>query len=130
MISVAAWACLLTANSLAHAADWADSQEVRDRIDKLRTRSKSGHHMPYVESPIEMDVVEKPVPVRTWRSITYNSVMGRDSKYVAMPEVVHKTEVAEADKLGYQIDNEAMRDKILELYRRPGVVVEQYVIGQ
>ena len=37
-------------------------------------------------------------------------------------------QLTEADKLGYQISDPAMRKKILELYQRKDIVVEQVVI--
>ena len=37
-------------------------------------------------------------------------------------------QLTEADKLGYQISDPAMRKKILELYKRKDIVVEQVVI--
>lgn len=38
------------------------------------------------------------------------------------------SQLAEADKLGYQISDPAMRKKILDLYKRQDIVVEQVVI--
>lgn len=37
-------------------------------------------------------------------------------------------QLTEADKLGYQISDPAMRKKILDLYKRKDIVVEQVVI--
>ena len=37
-------------------------------------------------------------------------------------------QLAESDKLGYHISGPAMRKKILELYKRQDIVVEQVVI--
>ncbi len=37
-------------------------------------------------------------------------------------------QLAEADKLGYHISDPVMRKKILELYKRQDIVVEQVVI--
>lgn len=37
-------------------------------------------------------------------------------------------QLSESDRLGYQISDPAMRKKILELYKRQDVVVEQVVI--
>lgn len=36
--------------------------------------------------------------------------------------------LAEEDKLGYQVSDQKVREKILNLYERPNVVVQQYVI--
>ena len=37
-------------------------------------------------------------------------------------------QLAEADRLGYHISDPAMRKKILDLYKRKDIVVEQVVI--
>lgn len=39
-----------------------------------------------------------------------------------------ETSLQESDKLGYQISHPEIRQKVLDLYRRPDVVVQQYVI--
>ena len=38
------------------------------------------------------------------------------------------SQLAEADKLGYHISDPIMRQKVLDLYRRQDIVVEQVVI--
>jgi hypothetical protein len=40
------------------------------------------------------------------------------------PEIVLK----ESDKLGYQVSDPVVREKIMKLYSRPDVIVQQYVI--
>ena len=39
-----------------------------------------------------------------------------------------ESQLKESDKLGYQITDPKVREKVLGLYRRPDVVVQQYVI--
>ena len=39
-----------------------------------------------------------------------------------------ETSLRETDKLGYQISDPQIRQKVVDLYRRPDVVVKQYVI--
>lgn len=48
----------------------------------------------------------------------------------AHPEIgtADVTSLRESDKLGYQISNPEIRQKVVDLYQRPDVVVQQYVI--
>lgn len=39
-----------------------------------------------------------------------------------------ETSLRETDKLGYQVSDPQIRQKVVDLYRRPDVVVKQYVI--
>ena len=45
-----------------------------------------------------------------------------------MNDAPFETPLKESDKLGYQITDQKMREKVMSLYRRPDVVVQQYVI--
>lgn len=128
-VTVIGLACL---NGLASADDWADSQEVRNRLSQLRARSvKAGTNPPLVLDTVAQPSEPIKKAVTPWRSVTYDSIGPVEPpKNGSVKKQDRKIEVAEADKLGYQLNNPAMRDKVLELYRRPDIVVEQYVIGQ
>ena len=113
-----------------HASDWADSQEVRNRLDQLRTKpgKPSSAH---ISDDLPVSFAERvQQSVKPWRNIAYDNIAPMEPSKKNVISQDRKIEVAEADKLGYQINNPSMRDKVLELYRRPDIVVEQYVIGQ
>lgn len=112
------------------ASDWAESPEVRSRFERMRARPMKQTVIPYVVEEHGATQATQRNGGKAWRSIAYDAIAPRESQMQPTRNLDRKIEVAEADKLGYQLNNPVMRDKVLELYRRPGIVVEQYVIGQ
>lgn len=112
------------------ASDWAESSEVRSRLDQLKARPIKAAPSAYVDelSDQVQDSLQK--TVKPWRNVTYEAIAPTDFPKKSARGQGRSIEVAEADKLGYQLNNAEMRNKVLELYRRPDIVVEQYVIGQ
>ncbi len=111
-----------------HASDWAESSEVRRRLDQLKARPVQASQTHYVDEMPDQAMVALQKTVKPWRSVSYDAIAPTE-----LPKHSGHTRsitVTEADKLGYQLNNAEMRNKVLELYRRPDIVVEQYVIGQ
>lgn len=116
----------------AYATDWGDSDEVRNRLDRLRAQPAKATIGPIyvVDEPHARTDDARRRSQSAWRSVSYENVAPIESPKKQAHSSSGKMAVAEADKLGYQLNNTKVRDKILELYRRPDIVVEQYVIGQ
>ena len=112
------------------ASDWAESSEVRSRLDQLRMRPVKSSPSVYVDESADQaqDLLQK--TVKPWRNVTYDAIAPTELPKKSTRAQGKSIGVAEADKLGYQLNNSEMRNKVLELYRRPDIVVEQYVIGQ
>ena len=111
-----------------HAADWAESSEVRARLDQLKARPIKATPTHYVDELPDQAMTSHQKTAKPWRSVSYDAIA--PTELPNRPGHDRSINVAEADKLGYQLNNAEMRNKVLELYRRPDVVVEQYVIGQ
>lgn len=111
-----------------HAADWAESSEVRARLDQLKARPIKAAPTHYVDEGPSQAATSYQRTVKPWRNVSYDAIAPIEPP--KKPGHGRSMNVAEADKLGYQLNNAEMRNKVLELYRRPDVVVEQYVIGQ
>lgn len=107
------------------ASDWAESSEVRSRLDQLKARPIKAAPSAYVDELTDQVQGSLQKPVKPWRNVTYDAIAPKPTRGQG-----RSIEVAEADKLGYQLNNAEMRNQVLELYRRPDIVVEQYVIGQ
>lgn len=111
-----------------HAADWAESSEVRARLDQLKAHPIKATPTYYVDELPDHAMTSNQRTAKPWRSVSYDAIAPIEPpKKTGHGRSIH---VEEADKLGYQLNNAEMRNKVLELYRRPDVVVEQYVIGQ
>ncbi len=107
------------------ASDWTESSEVRSRLDQLKARPKNAAPSAYIDEITDQAQDSLQKPVKPWRNVTYDAIAPKPTRGQG-----RSIEVAEADKLGYQLNNAEMRNQVLELYRRPDIVVEQYVIGQ
>ena len=112
------------------ASDWAESSEVRSRLDQLKARPFKAAPSAYVDELSEQAHDSPQKTVKPWRNVTYDVIAPTELPKKPARGQGRSIEVAEADKLGYQLNNAEMRNKVLELYRRPDIVVEQYVIGQ
>lgn len=112
------------------ASDWAESSEVRSRLDQLKARPKKAAPLSYIDEMTDQAQDSLQKPVKPWRNVTYDTVAPTELPRKSVRGLGRSIEVAEADKLGYQLNNPEMRNKVLDLYRRPDIVVEQYVIGQ
>lgn len=111
-----------------HASDWGESSEVRARLDQLKARPQKASPVHFVDELAEQAINSQQRTIKPWRIVSYDAIAPTE-----LPKNSghgRSINVAEADKLGYQLNNAEMRNKVLELYRRPDVVVEQYVIGQ
>ena len=112
------------------ASDWAESSEVRSRLDQLKARPVKSSPSAYVDELTAQPQDSLQKTVKPWRNVTYDAIAPTELPKKPARGQGRSIEVAEADKLGYQLNNAEMRNKVLELYRRPDIVVEQYVIGQ
>ena len=112
------------------ASDWAESSEVRSRLDQLKARPVKSSPSAYVDELTAQPQDSLQKTVKPWRNVTYDAIAPTELPKKTTSGQGRSTEVAEADKLGYQLNNAEIRNKVLELYRRPDIVVEQYVIGQ
>ena len=112
------------------ASDWAESSEVRSRLDQLKARSVKSSPSAYVDDLTAQPQDSHQKTVKPWRNVTYDAIAPTELPKMVTSGHGRSIEVAEADKLGYQLNNAEIRKKVLELYRRPDIVVEQYVIGQ
>lgn len=112
------------------ASDWAESSEVRSRLDQLKARSVKSSPSAYVDELTAQPQDSLQKTVKPWRNVTYDAIAPTELPKMVTSGHGRSIEVAEADKLGYQLNNAEIRKKVLELYRRPDIVVEQYVIGQ
>ena len=122
--------CGVGAVNPALASDWAESSEVRSRLDQLKARPKKAAPSAYVDELTDQVQGSPQKTVKPWRNVTYDAIAPTELPKKPARGQGRSIEVAEADKLGYQLNNAEMRNKVLELYRRPDIVVEQYVIGQ
>lgn len=113
----------------AHASDWAESSEVKSRLDQLRGRPIKPSAVPYVDTMPEQPKDNVHRLETPWRHVSYDNIAPPEPAKRSARGQGRVIEVAEADKLGYQLNNAEMRDRVLDLYRRPDIVVEQYVIG-
>jgi len=114
----------------AHASDWAESNEVRSRLDQLRGRPTRSSTVPYIDATPDQAKDNIQRSDRSWQNVSYNNIAPTEPPKKISRAQSRSIEVSEVDKLGYQLNNADMRNKVLELYRRPDIVVEQYVIGQ
>ncbi len=112
------------------ASDWAESSEVRSRLDQLKAWPVKSSPSAYVDELTEQPQDSLQKTLKPWRNVTYDAIAPTELPKKASSGHGRSIEVAEADKLGYQLNNAEIRNKVLELYRRPDIVVEQYVIGQ
>ena len=112
------------------ASDWAESSEVRSRLDQLKTRPTKAPPLAYADEVTGQAEDSLQKTVKPWRNVTYEAISPTELSKKTARGQGRPIEVAEAEKLGYQLNNAVMRGKVLELYRRPDIVVEQYVIGQ
>ena len=113
----------------AHASDWAESSEVKSRLDQLRGRPIKPSAVPNVGTIPEQPKDNVHRLETPWRHVSYDNIAPPEPAKRSATGQGRVIEVAEADKLGYQLNNAEMRDRVLDLYRRPDIVVEQYVIG-
>lgn len=102
----------------ASAEEWLNSDEVRLRLESMRLRSAL--RMPRLLAEDSGPSGEQPArpPLAIARA-----------EPPAIPAPVVEAGKVPAGRLGYDIADPAMRRRVLELYQRPDIVVERYVIG-
>ena len=85
----------------------------------------------------DFEALNQSRPIPTSKEITkmlpsqaplINQGIKDDERETLVNDAPLEAPLKESDKLGYQITDQKMREKVLGLYRRPDVFVQQYVI--